>query len=535
VTGASAPAAGDASAHVGEETIRAAMDRRARETPDDVFCVFEDRPLTFAALDAAVNRVANGLLAAGLAKGDRVALMLPSHPDHIVAILALAKIGLVRLPVNVHLKGAALDYALGQFAPVALIAEHEYADALAEPLARRPVAHAFWRNGAPAGAPTFEALAAWPDASPPPVTVAPDDLIAITPSSGTTGAPKGVNKSDRTLRAGPVATRLLSDRAPGDVLLFWEALHHGAGVAVVIGAVLERITLAMVPRFSASRFWDDARRHGVTHVHYLGTVLQMLLKQPAGPQDRTHGVRIAWGGGCPLEIWRAFEARFGVEVREGYGLSELITFVTVNRDGPEGSIGKPLPWYEVRVADADGNEVPAGEAGEITVASADPRLSFLGYCDNPQATADVVRERDGRRWLRTGDLGRRDDDGWLYFAGRTKDSVRRRGINISAWEVERVVNEHPDVEESALVGVPSELGEDELLVYLRPVAGRSIDPAAFIAWCEPRLPHFQLPRYVALVTDFPRTPTQRIRKGELARDPRAAWDRESATRSRANP
>lgn len=505
---------------VGDETIRATMDRRARETPDDVFLIFEDRPLTFAALDAAVNRVANALLAAGLRKGDRVALMLPSHPDHIVAILALAKVGLVRIPINVHLKGAALDYALAEYKPVALIAEHAYCDALAGRLPPR----AFWRNG---GAPRFDDLAAFADASPPPVDVHAEDIIAITPSSGTTGSPKGVNKSDRTLRAGPIATRILSDRQPGDVLLFWEALHHGAGVAVVIGALLERITLAMVPRFSASRFWQDARRYQVTHIHYLGTVLQMLLKQPPGPQDRAHGVRIAWGGGCPLEIWRAFEARFGVEVREGYGLSELITFVTVNRDGPEGSIGKPLPWYEVRVADDNGDEAAVGEAGEICVASGDPRIGFLGYCDQPQASRAIVRERDGRRWVRTGDLGRRDGDGWLYFAGRTKDSVRRRGINISAWEVERVVNEHPDVEESALVGVPSDLGEDELLVYLRPVAGRNIDPAAFIAWCEPRLPYFQVPRYVAVVADFPRTPTQRIRKGELARDPRRAWDRES--------
>jgi len=141
--------------------------------------------------------------------------------------------------------------------------------------------------------------------------------------------------------------------------------------------------------------------------------------------------------------------------------------------------------------------------------------------------------RDGRRWVRTGDLARRDEDGRFYFAGRTKDSVRRRGINISAWEVERVINEHQDVEECALVGVPGELGEDELLLYVRPVAGRVIDPASLVAWCEPRMPAFQVPRYIAFVDDFARTPTQRIRKGELARDVSGAWDRD-ASRTR-NP
>ena len=333
------------------------------------------------------------------------------------------------------------------------------------------------------------------------------------------------------MRAGPIATRILTDRKDGDILLLWEALHHGAGVAVVIGAVLERITLAMVARFSASRFWDEARHYRVTHIHYLGSVLQMLLKQPPRADDREHGVRIAWGGGCPQEIWTAFEARFGLEIREGYGLSELVTFVLVNRDGPAGAIGTALPWYDIRLADAEDNAVAAGATGEIVVHARDERLGFLGYFRNADATAAACRERAGKRWFQTGDLGRQDAEGWFYYAGRTKDAVRRRGINISAWEVERVINEHDDIEECALVGVPGELGEDELLIYVRPAGGRTIAPDALIRWCEPRLPYFQIPRYVAVVDDFPRTPTQRVRKGELSRDVTGAWDRETGKRA----
>ena len=512
---------------IGDETIRAAMERRARETPDDVYCIFEDRPLTFAAFDTAVNRVANGLLARGLRKGDRVALMLPSHPDHIIAIFALAKIGLVRVPVNVHLKGPALEFLFEQFAPEALIADSEYAPQLIGLLDRQGLELVVWR-GTTDASPAWAELAAHPDPEPPPVAPHPDDIIAITPSSGTTGPPKGVLKSDRALRAGPVATRVLTDRKPGDVLLLWEALHHGAGVAVLIGAVLERITLAMVARFSASRFWDDARHYNVSHIHYLGGVLQMLLAQPVRPDDRAHRVRVAWGGGCPAEVWHRFEARFGVEIREGYGLSEFVTFVLVNSEGPPGAIGKPLPWYEVRLVDPEGHEVQTGEAGEMVVHARDGRLGFLGYFRNPEASAAAWREIAGKRWYLTGDLGRQDGDGWFYYAGRSKDSVRRRGINISAWEVERVINEHADVEESALVGVPGELGDDELLIYVRPVSGRTIDPHALIRWCEPRLPYFQVPRYVAFVEDFPRTPTQRVRKGELSREVAGVWDREAA-------
>ena len=513
---------------IGDETLRAAMDRRARETPDDVYCIFEDRPLTFAALDAAVNRVANALLARGLRKGDRVALMLPSHPDHVIAIFALAKVGMVRVPVNVSLKAGSLDFPFEQFEPKALIADRDYAPQLKDVLARRKLDLVVWRGTTTDAGPTWAELAAHPDERPPPIAPHADDIIAITPSSGTTGAPKGVLKSDRTLRAGPIATRMLTGRQPGDVLLLWEALHHGAGVAVLIGAVLERITLAMVARFSASRFWDEARHYNVTHIHYLGGVLQMLLAQPPRGDDRTHGVRIAWGGGCPEEVWHRFEARFGVKIREGYGLSELITFVLVNPDGPAGAIGKPLPWYDVRLLGADGNEVKKGEAGEIVVRAHDARLGFLGYFRNPGASAEAWREIDGERWYQTGDLGRQDVNGWFHYAGRSKDCVRRRGINISAWEVERVINEHDDVEESALVGVPGELGDDELLIYVRPVSGRTLAPDELIRWCEPRFPHFQVPRYVAFVDDFPRTPTQRVRKADLSRNVSNLWDREAA-------
>lgn len=506
---------------VGEETIRQAMDRRARETPDDVYCTFEGREWRFAALDAAVNQLANGLLTLGLRPGDRVALMLPAHPDHIIAILALAKIGLVRVPVNIHLVGAALAYPFEAFAPDAAIIDAAYAEAVAPLLTVQPLRHVIWRGGT--RAPSFYDLLAHPDASPPPVQPKPDDIIAITPSSGTTGAPKGVLKSDRTLRAGPRGILRLTEAGSGDTFLFWEAMHHGAGVAVLIAAILERITLAMVPRFSASRFWTDARTLGATRVHYLGSVMPMVLKQPPAPEDRAHKVRIAWGGGCPPEIWPAIEERFGVEIREGYGLSELITFTTLNLDGPVGSIGRALGYYEAAVFAEDGTLASPGEVGELAFRALAPGLGFLGYFRNEQATAEAMRGE----WFLTGDLARRDAEGWLYFAGRGKDSVRRRGVNISAWEVERVLLDHPAIEECALIGVPSELGEDEIKVFLRLAPGAALNPAELITWCRPRMPAFQLPRYIAFASDFPRTPTQRIRKSELSREVAGCWDRDA--------
>jgi crotonobetaine/carnitine-CoA ligase len=312
----------------------------------------------------------------------------------------------------------------------------------------------------------------------------------------------------------------ITDAKQGDVFLLWEALHHGAGVAVIISAVIGGVTLAMVERFSASGFWDDVRRHGVTHIHYLGGVLPLLLKQKPSERDRDHNVRIAWGGGCPPEIWRDVEDRFGVELREGYGLSELITFVTLNKDGRVGSCGRPLSLFDIMIADDEGNELPRGETGEIVARGTQKGLGFLGYFRNEQTTRDTVR--DG--WLLTGDLGRMDEDGYIFYAGRKKEMLRRRGINISAWEVEQVVNKHAAVAESALVGVPSELGEDELKIFVKLVDGAAFDPMELVTFCETRMPYYQVPRYVAVIEEFPKTPTQRIRKKELSRGTEGAWD-----------
>lgn len=501
---------------VPDETLAALLCRRAQEIPDEAYCYFKEETLTFGALNARVNQLANLMWSMGLRPGDRVGLMLPSHPDHIVAIFALAKLGLVRVPVNPQLKGASLRHVFESLEPKALIADSAYAPILLSELDR--VEMVLWRGGGQRG-PAFEDLSAH-SREEPPVQPAADDIIALTPSSGTTGAPKGVLKSDRTLRAGPQAILRLTQAKPGDVFLLWESLHHGAGVAVVISAVIGRTRLAMVERFSASSFWDDARRYRVTHIHYLGTVVPMLLKQPPRASDREHGVRIAWGGGCPPDLWQVFSERFGVQMREGYGLSELITFVTVNPDGPPGAIGKPLEYYDLKLADDQGRAVPVGETGEIMARERVPGLGFLGYFRNPEAQAAACR--DG--WFCTGDLARQDAQGFLYYAGRKKEMLRRRGINISPWEVERVFAEHPGVEEVALVGEPSDLGEDELKLFVKPRGGHAIDPLELVKWSEARLPYYQVPRYVAFIDEFPKTPTQRIQKKELPRGVEGIWD-----------
>jgi crotonobetaine/carnitine-CoA ligase len=289
---------------------------------------------------------------------------------------------------------------------------------------------------------------------------------------------------------------------------------------------MKPVTLIIVRRFSASRFWESVRNYGVTKIHYLGGIIDILLKQPPALDDKNHCVRIAFGGGCRKENWRAFERRFGVKIQECYGMTEASGFTTVNTSGKVGSIGKPYPYFDVRIIGEDGLPVKAGQCGEIIVREKEPGLITRGYLNNQGATAAVLK--DG--WLYTGDMGRYDEAGDFFYIGRKKDSIRRRGENISAWEVERVLDTHPDIKESAVIGVDAEIGEQDLKAFIVCAAGTDIEPADIIKWCRPRMPHYQIPRYVALIERFEKTPTERIRKENLSARTNDCWDFEKQIR-----
>ena len=349
-----------------------------------------------------------------------------------------------------------------------------------------------------------------------------DEVRAVIFTSGTTGPPKGALITERMLQTCAISASIAADTQAGDVFLLWEPIYHTAGVQMCILALRESVTLAIVPRFSASRFWDQVRQYGVTKIHYLGGVLEILLKSPPSIMDREHKVRIAFGAGCTRETWSLFEKRFGVKIREVYGLTEGSCFTTLNASGKIGSIGKPYPHLEVQIVDEAGNWLPPGQIGEIVMRGREPGLVINGYLDNPEAAAAALRNG----WLHTGDLGRCDEEGDFFYVGRKTDSIRRRGENISAWEIERVINSHPAIQESALVGVKAEIGEQELKLFVKLAAGASLDPLELIKWCETRLPRYQIPRYVAFIEAFEKTPTQRIRKEALSKDTRNCWDLE---------
>jgi crotonobetaine/carnitine-CoA ligase len=466
--------------------------RAVAAEPERVFARDGTASLSLAALDAESDALAHAFRSRGVMRGDRVAAVLPNALTSLPVAYAMAKAGIAWVPLNPQLVGDGLRHVLALTRPKLILSDTPL-DTTAEVL---PLA----ALEAPVDARFAEPLPG------------PAEDFAICTTSGTTGPPKGVRVSHRMLRLAGEGVMLVADARDGDVFFMWEPLHHIGGAQMLVAPLLRRVVLHMVPRFSASRFWDEVIAAGATHIHYLGGILQILLKQPPSPKDRAHGVRIAWGGGCPAELWPQVQARFGVSLRECYGMTEASSFSTFNAAGVPGSVGRAMPWFDVSIRDAAGNTLPPGARGEIVVRAHDPLALTQGYLDNPEATAKALR--DGA--LHTGDSGSLDTDKNLFFHGRMTDSVRVRGENVSAWEVEAVAAQHPDVADCAMIGVAAEIGEQEIKLFLQPRDGVALDLAAFSAWLAPRLARHQRPRYLALVEGFARTPSQRIQKFALS-------------------
>ncbi|MCP3469039.1 AMP-binding protein [Bradyrhizobium sp. CCGUVB1N3] len=498
------------------ESVPLLLERCARDRSDHVFCRQGAEFTTCAALNCRVNRAAHGFSELGVGKGTHVAVMLGHHLDHITIFFALMKLGAVQVPINVNLRGPGLAYIIDHSAPELLVADGDYAENLDPILAERPSIRQLWRDRAPADRRAFASIGtilSHPNDANPGLDVRDDDLRTILYTSGTTGPAKGVEMTDRMLRAAALGSIWIGNIQPGSVLHFWDPIYHVFGSEVLVLSLMVPVTLALVPRFSASRFWDEVREYGATHIHFVGGVLQLLLKQPPTEKDRDHGARTAWGGGCPVGIWREFEDRFGIEIREGYGMTETSSFSVINTEGKVGAIGKAVDYFEVEIVDENGALTALREVGEIRVAENERGVMVARYHKDPETTGKTIR--DG--WLYTGDIAYRDEGGFIFFLGRKKDSLRRRGENISAWEVERVINDHPSVEESALIGVTNELADEDLKLFVKMKPGQELTAAELLRWCEPRLASFQIPRFVAFVDEFRKTPTQRIQKQFLSK------------------
>lgn len=479
----------------------------AAAEPERLFARFNGTPVLLGDLDRMSASFAAALAARGISPGARVAVMMRNSPATLAVLFGIARAGAVWVPVNAQQRGEGLKYILEHSAPEVIVVDADLRSTLTDSGAATGDAWVIQAGPTEELEAILAEPAAWSAPAPP-----PQDLFAIMYTSGTTGQPKGVMVTHLMMRLAGQAVAQVSAVRDGDALFVWEPLYHIGGAQLIVLPLLAKVHLAMVDRFSASRFWDQVRAEGATHIHYLGGILQILLKQAARADDRQHNVRIAWGGGCALEVWRAFEARFGVQIRECYGMTEASSITTCNDRGVLGSVGREMPWFDVALLDGAGQPVALGERGEIVVSTRLPGAICPGYFRNPEATARALKGGA----LHTGDLGSRDGDGNLFFHGRMTDSVRCKGENVSAWEVEHVAATHPAVEDCAIIGVKAEVGEQDIKLFVKPKAGATIDPIDLTAWLAPKLAPYQMPRYVAVVEEFERTPSLRIMKHRLS-------------------
>lgn len=513
--------------------LRYALERHAAERPQDVYAVFDDGDQwTFSQTLEHVRRVAAGLHSAGVGKGDRVLIALPNCALAIKAILAANYLGAVCVPVNPALKGGLLEHVVTDSqATVAIVHEAlvEAVDAIDAPCLKTIFSSG--SHTASTGAsgrallPAAQLELPWSEEMAPQEPVEPWHTQAIIYTSGTTGRSKGVLASYMHSYSTASTDTWTATRSTDRHLLHMPVFHIG-GTFIASAALCVGSSIAVVGAFRTDSFWETIRSLNVTVAFLLGAMATFLLKAPPKPDDRDHPLRMVYI--VPLgQSGPEFRERFGVDVYTLFNMTEISTPLLSSANPTKPNLcGRPRDGVEVRLVDDNDCEVPVGATGQLIVRTARPWAMNHGYHNNPGATAEAWRNG----WFHTGDAFMRDEDGDYFFVDRMKDAIRRRGENISSFEIEVEVLTHPDVREAAAVAVPSEHTEDEVLVIVSPAPGRKIDPVALTGHLCTRVAHHMVPRYIRVMEDLPKTPTAKIQKHLLRQEGVTSdtWDREKA-------
>ena len=480
--------------------------------------IIRDEVLTYEQADSRSNEVANRLIELGIGKGDVVATLMFNSVAQALVWFGCAKIGAVFASLNVSLARDDLAYSLNDTDALLFVVDEELAPAYntaAPQLKRKPRTLVLGSCAAVPGGEPFERLLGASSALPH-ADVRPHDPAAIVYTGGSTSMPKGVLVPHfyyiaAALRYGEIAGATQDDVGFANSHFF----HIGGQQFGVTGPMYHGMTGVMEKWFSVTRYLDVARRHGATIIDPLGTMIAALMNRPATPLDRDHRMRVGIGiasGQVRREIRDAFERRFGVTLLEVYSMTEMGVLMCSERidDRRPGSSGRPYGWADICIVDHEDNPVPAGAQGQILLRPKVLNTSMLRYVNKEEET--IAAWKNLR--YHSGDIGYLDQDGYLYFVGRQAHWIRRRGENVAAFEVEQAVTDHPAVLDCAVVGVESDLGDEDIKAYvqLRPDSP-AVDPAELVGWWKERIAYFKVPRYIEFVDAFPRTMT----KNEIAR------------------
>ena len=524
-----------------ERTMGRILAEKAARIPDKTFLIWEGRRWSYGELEAMTNRYAHGFAALGIGYGDHVAVMLPNCPEFFWVCWGLGKIGAVAVPINTAAKGELLRYFIDQSDASCVLFDDEWADrvvAIAPQLGK--VKRYVYRGARPpagrglaAAKVPMHALAELDsgDASPPPLdAVSHDDVHLIMYTSGTTGPSKGVMCPHSQGHAVGRALTVDFGYHADDVLYTCLPLFHGNAIWYTCYAALwADAAIALAPRFSATRFWDEFRASGATQFNTLGAMTNIIWKLPPGPHERDHQLRLCMTVPVPKEIYAEMQERYGVTLTSVFAMTENFAMTRFTPDDPPekaGSAGSTRGACELRIVDDDERDLPAREVGEIWMRPLIPGAMMKGYYKMPDETA---REYVGE-WFRTGDRGTLDADGYLYFVDRKKEAIRRRGENISAYEVELILSRHPAILEVAAIPVASEMSEDDVMVYVVRKPGEALAHADVVRFAAEHMSYFMVPRFVEFIEQLPKTASEKLEKYKLKRDAQERrgdlWDRE---------
>ena len=516
-----------------KDTIGSLLTKKSIEHPNKIFLRFRNCHYSYKEVDVITNRIANSLLDLGIKKGDKVAILLENCPEFIFSTFALAKIGAVAVPINTAQKGQLLIYQLDQSDCRMIIIGQSFMKELkviSNELEKLEMIIIVGNDNLMDLNITklnFSNLLNGKDSGIE-KQVEYDELQAIMFTSGTTGSSKGVmitHKHCLTFaRDWIIANAYTNEDRLYTPLPLFHAIAHTLGVIAVLLADSE---ISIVEKFSASKYWDDIRKFDVTVAHAIFAMIPILLNQPPSSKDKEHNLRFIHIGQSALS--EKFEYRFGARIVEAYGATEngMVTYMPYGETKP-GSCGKPnLNTFDVRIVNEKDEEVGVKEVGEIVIRSKEPNSTMEGYYKMPKETLMAFRNL----WFHTGDYAYRDSDGYYYFVDRKKDAIRRRGENISSFEVESIVNSHPAVLESASISVPSELAEDDVKVCVVLKPGKKLIPEDLINYCKENMANYMVPRYVELLEEMPKTSNGKIEKQKLrnAGITLNTWDEEKKT------
>lgn len=526
-----------------ERTIGRILADKAAYQADRPWLLWQDRRYTYGDLEHMTNRYANGFKALGIGKGDHVAVMLPNCVEFFWVIWGLGKLGAVAVPINTAAKGELLRYFIDQSDSTWVVVEEEWAGRVAAIgdelpkvkgyfyLGPKPVSDSAL-HGLHAARTELRELESGSPEAPPIDAVRYSDLHLIMYTSGTTGPSKGVMSPHSQGHCVGWSLAKYYGYQPDDVLYTCLPLFHGNALWYTCYAALwADAAVALAPRFSASQFWDDIRRYGATQFNSLGAMTNIICKIPPSPQDREHRLRQCMTVPVPKEIYQEFQTRYGLTITSVYAMTETFAVTLFTPDDPPskaGSAGKTRGYAEIQIVDSEDRALPPGQTGEICVRTLEPGLMMAGYYRMPEATLKEMRNL----WFHTGDRGHVDADGYLYFVDRTKEAIRRRGENISAYEVELIISKHPKVMEVAAIAVESELTEDDVMAYIVLKPGETATPQEIVQFCGENMAYFMVPRFIEFIDALPKTPSEKIEKYKLkmrAKESRAQlWDRERA-------